>query len=575
MTFTQTRALWLWTGVLGLALLQVLAITVEVRATIALGLVCGVTLGWRRAGQVATLQGEAPLLAEGACWPPSSYRKPVVLVCGDGLTGLFGKVPVEQLAVRISGQGCYVRVCAPEQLASLVSRLDAWRPQWRGQLAVMLVVNPGEHTDAGVLAGKLQTLRYGLERQRKRGMALPLLLVSYLYTSRGVEPWFSWEAGQKAPRVREALGDVSLVDWQRQASDSQEQAARLQACVQLNSAGAWLDEAVIAHFSAPAQGAAAHPFVACAVSLVDQLPGKVAGNLWQQWLQRRVGLNEEGQEAADDTVSLPFPDALLELLPVCAPPSRIHRAVVTGLWLFVLAGLLALASSAWQNTLLIRQVTDDLHRYTRLADQPGHAATARREEALVVLRQDALRLDTYYRHGEPWSLGVGLYHGERLRLSLQAAIDAHRQPLAAPARAPEPLRLDSLSLFASGSAQLKPGSTKVLINALVDIKVLPGWLIVITGHTDATGNAEQNLRLSRSRAAAVHDWMRLMGDIPDHCFAVQGLGSSQPVASNDTEAGRAANRRVEIRLVPAAGACGPSTAEADLQPLPHSAAFNF
>ncbi|VVN65848.1 OmpA family protein [Pseudomonas fluorescens] len=121
---------------------------------------------------------------------------------------------------------------------------------------------------------------------------------------------------------------------------------------------------------------------------------------------------------------------------------------------------------------------------------------------------------------------------------------------------PDPVRLDSLSLFDAGSAELKPGSTKVLVNALVDIKAQPGWLIVIAGHTDATGNADHNLQLSRARALAVRDWMQRMSDIPDSCFAVQGIAASQPIASNDTESGRAANRRVDIRLVPQVGACG-------------------
>lgn len=121
------------------------------------------------------------------------------------------------------------------------------------------------------------------------------------------------------------------------------------------------------------------------------------------------------------------------------------------------------------------------------------------------------------------------------------------------------LRLDSLSLFDAGSAQLKPDSTKVLINALDDIKAQPGLLIVIAGHTDSTGVAEQNLQLSYARASAVRDWMRRMGDIAESCFAVQGFAASQPIASNDTEAGRTANRRVDIHLVPQVGACEPPT----------------
>ncbi|CAK9889267.1 MULTISPECIES: OmpA family protein [Pseudomonas] len=125
---------------------------------------------------------------------------------------------------------------------------------------------------------------------------------------------------------------------------------------------------------------------------------------------------------------------------------------------------------------------------------------------------------------------------------------------------PEPVQLDSLSLFDAGSAELKSGSTKVLVNALLGIKVHPGWLIVIAGHADATGDVAKNLELSQARASAVRDWMQRMGDIPDSCFAVQGFAASQPVTRNDTESGRAANRRVDIRLVPEVGACGQSTA---------------
>lgn len=122
---------------------------------------------------------------------------------------------------------------------------------------------------------------------------------------------------------------------------------------------------------------------------------------------------------------------------------------------------------------------------------------------------------------------------------------------------PDPVRLDSL--FDAGRAELKSGSTKVLINALVGIKAQSGRLIVITGHTDATGDAEQNLQLSHARAGAVRDWMQRMGDIPDSCFAVQGVAASQPITRNDTESGRAANRRIDIRLVPQVGACGQPT----------------
>lgn len=112
-----------------------------------------------------------------------------------------------------------------------------------------------------------------------------------------------------------------------------------------------------------------------------------------------------------------------------------------------------------------------------------------------------------------------------------------------------------MSLFDTGKWALKPDTTKLLVNSLVGIKAKPGWLIVIAGHTDSTGDDPSNQVLSLKRAESVRNWMRDTGDVPESCFAVQGYGESRPVATNDTAEGRALNRRVEISLVPQANAC--------------------
>jgi len=142
-----------------------------------------------------------------------------------------------------------------------------------------------------------------------------------------------------------------------------------------------------------------------------------------------------------------------------------------------------------------------------------------------------------------------------LLLAIAAGVAGWRQGTQADVAWPDPVQLDSLSLFDAGSAELKPGSTPILVKALVDIKAQPGWLIIIAGHTDATGSSEQNQQLSHARASAVRDWMQSVGSIPADCLAVQGFAANQPIAGNDTEAGRIANRRVDIRRVPQAGAC--------------------
>lgn len=575
MTLKLIRALWLWAGMLALALIMVIPFTGWIRTVAALAVVIAVALAWVRVGRRFAQLGQQRALVGDTFLPPSTYRQPVVLVCGDGLAGLFGAVPAEQLALRTTSQGCYVRVPALDQLAVLVDGMQALRPEWAGQLSVMFNANPGEHTDAEELAGQVRVLCNQITLVRKRGIALPLMLVSYLQAAKGEGAWFSWENGQPSPWVREAGACVSMTDWQRQAPDGATRAARLCGGIQVSSAATWLSETLLAHF----ESRDAHPPLACAITLVTVLPQQVAGNLWQQWLRDKTGLIDAGQPLLGGSSGLPFPDPLLSLLPVDTRRSALVRATVIAGWLFTLTGVVALLSSAWQNNLLLRQVTDDVRRYTSIApaerrDDPQFTL---RENAIAVLRLDANRLDDYYRQGEPLALGLGLYRAERLRLPLLAIIARHQQP-SLPASAPtletipSAVRLDSLSLFAQGSAELKPGSTKVLINALANIKARPGWLIVIAGHTDATGSPEQNLELSRARAASVRDWMQRMGDIPDSCFAVQGFGANQPVASNDNEVGRAANRRVDIRLVPEAGACA-LPAAASGRPQPHSAAF--
>jgi outer membrane protein OmpA-like peptidoglycan-associated protein len=565
MTLSLKRWLLVWAAALMFAVLAVLSLADALRVAAAIAVAGWLTVAWRRAGHQAARRSAQ--LSQIISVPQAAYRQPVLLVCGDSLDGLFGAAAV----VRLTEQGCYLRVPGIEQLPAFVENVLTLRPDWDGQLSAMLIVNPGAHTDSAELAGHLRAFRHQVALVRKRGVELPLLLVSYVQGGNGEQAWFDWDAGRSVPNVHAGGACVSLAQWQSQSADGATRVARLHSSVQLNSAADWLLQHVGAHICPLDTRRSIDPPLACAIALVPAVPQSVAGSLWQQWLHKRTALDQPCACPPIGT-SLPFPDPLMHLLPVRYRHTPARRAAVMAMWMFALAGLVALLNSAWQNTRLLRQVDDDLRHYHALPvpDGSNRSAIALREEAVSVLRHHARRLDDFHRYGEPLSLGLGLYQGEHLRSPLFKAIADHRPP-PAPVDTPAPVRLDSLSLFSTGSDQLKPGSTKVLIEALVNIKAQPGWLIVIAGHTDATGSAEHNLRLSRARAAAVRDWMQRMGNIPDSCFAVQGFGASQPVAGNDTDSGRAANRRVDIRLVPEAGACALLAAGPDRNPLSRTA----
>lgn len=105
--------------------------------------------------------------------------------------------------------------------------------------------------------------------------------------------------------------------------------------------------------------------------------------------------------------------------------------------------------------------------------------------------------------------------------------------------------LKGSALFDSGAYELKPAAKEQLKKIAVVLKNHDSNLILVHGHADNRGSADANLKLSQKRALAVKDYLVAKG-VRGEIIQAEGKGSSEPVASNDTEAGRAKNRRVEI-----------------------------
>ncbi|MBI4541690.1 MAG: OmpA family protein, partial [Gemmatimonadetes bacterium] len=103
-------------------------------------------------------------------------------------------------------------------------------------------------------------------------------------------------------------------------------------------------------------------------------------------------------------------------------------------------------------------------------------------------------------------------------------------------------------LFRAGSAILLPSSRATLDQVATAMQASPDARWEVGGHTDATGLAAQNQRLSQARAQAVADYFASRGVASGSVSAV-GYGSTRPVASNATPSGRAQNRRVELKRV--------------------------
>ena len=103
--------------------------------------------------------------------------------------------------------------------------------------------------------------------------------------------------------------------------------------------------------------------------------------------------------------------------------------------------------------------------------------------------------------------------------------------------------------FAVNSADLNARFFNVLDGVALVLKEYDKTVVEVAGHTDSTGSDAYNLQLSQRRAEAVASYLVSQGIKRERLITV-GAGEAYPIASNDTEEGRAANRRVELTIVP-------------------------
>jgi len=501
---------------------------------------------WRRFLRLSAAREQR----EESSLPPEEFQGAVVFVCGD-TASLFS----QGLAHRETRQGWYLRVENAEQLPLLARHLANVRPDLIPQVSVLLAVVPEQHHSEEGLAQSLRGWRRSIAQCRAWLNGLPPVWNTVWVTPPDgecpqEERWFTVTPDLPGVRVRQSSHvPLPVEDWQREAAGH---AFRLYHTLWLNSVLALTDRHITPPLSTRQAELPALTLCACGISLTPV--SAVADNLWQQQIGEITTL---APNSAPVSEMLSLPDVLLPYLPRRQGVSRRMQDIRLAGGVCFLFLVLAMLASFINNQRLVRSVGDHLAVYYRLSGTPPEPKLQTQQR----LRADSRLLDDWLRRGEPLRYGLGLYQGMRLIPPVEAAINDWTPPppprpiIKQIVKGPQTIRLDSMSLFDTGRWALKPGSTKLLVNSLVGIKAKPGWLIVVTGHTDSTGDDKSNQLLSLKRAESVRDWMRDTGDVPESCFAVQGYGERRPVATNNTPEGRTLNRRVEISLVPQANAC--------------------
>jgi outer membrane protein OmpA-like peptidoglycan-associated protein len=460
---------------------------------------------------------------------------PLVIAVGDPLAmaSVWGDT-----RVRMTDAALWVRCDDPPALMHLADALKRWRGGQGPDAVVCLMAADGGEADTQAAAWKAWMSAVNAA-SRAVGYALPMgVAVMAHYPDDGEDtcPWLGISGSVR----------LDVVDMPT------------------------LLRPLLEHYAMTALPTA-QGTVARRTALLDALTRWAAVSIWPLWADRRSAprvmafgvttvrgssssrspfgrfvtqitalVSASADELAQSPV--PLPDELLAGMPRQPvrrtwPRALAHAAIALAVFFMIGA-----AASAWQNRTLMQRLAEHVARYQAVLPTQDAA----RVDALATIKRDRDTLEHYASAGVPLRLGFGLYRGAPW-LPLTAALIANYQP---PALPPSMIELDSMSLFKSGSAVLNPGSNRVLVAALNMIKAHPDKRVLIAGHTDAVGNPIANLKLSEARAAAVRDWLIDASGLAPTRFAIQGYGDTRPKSANDTDAGRAANRRVEITLVP-------------------------
>src|SRR5581483_3280028 len=139
----------------------------------------------------------------------------------------------------------------------------------------------------------------------------------------------------------------------------------------------------------------------------------------------------------------------------------------------------------------------------------------------------------------------------------EVRVSAPKEEFKFPAKPPEvkktaaPIMTKPVNIyFATGSATLDPNAKQVLDTVALTAQTYSNAYLRVEGNTDSVGNAQRNVALSQRRAQSVVNYLVARYGFNRARFIAKGNGPNNPVASNATDAGRARNRRTDIKIVP-------------------------
>lgn len=210
----------------------------------------------------------------------------------------------------------------------------------------------------------------------------------------------------------------------------------------------------------------------------------------------------------------------------------------------------------------IRGLTEDRDALRQEVSQKGAAVTALRQEhdsltflsdslaARLAMQADSLDSQRQLQDAEQRRIASQLRAREERDNKIESVAKLFTKDEAEVSVSGNDLIIRMYGLnFPVGSAQIRPESFSLLTKLQRALREFPTDPIEIAGHTDSRGNDQVNQALSERRASAVRQYLIANMDIPEVQVSAIGYGESQPLASNESAAGRSKNRRIDVRIV--------------------------
>lgn len=500
------------------------------------------------------------------------YRLPVLLVSGNAARTFFpGDLALSESHIIVSSEALWVYTSETAELPIMYDSMITKWPDMQGRIGVFLAICPEQEDKPGLFIAKLNAFRQSwADTCRIANYSLPVYISTHVglnsihYNSTVPLPVSWYQIIKKNVYVLDRYL-TPIKNWvNAHQTRIKERKHRLHIQVMLTEVSHWVNQVVLTTLADTHQ-----PIAKCIPigNVIFPINNEIVpNNLLNAHFVSKTTLSLPNDTTLGTSV-MP-PDKLIKQMPIVCPFSPLKKMILGMLILTSLFLIGCLLSSYWNNQKLISVIQQDIHYYNVISD----THYAEKAQALEVLKSDRRLINDYFQKGEPLWLSFGLYRGHVMLEPLNQAIGRYVSSPPVPEKiiihekeiviqTSEVIRLDNVSLFETGQSELKPESNKILIDSLMELKTKihdykeAGWLVLIAGHTDATGDPIKNQQLSLSRAAAVREWIIRNSDIPETCFATQGYGAKKPLVNNETPQERAKNRRVEISLVPQATSC--------------------